>query len=245
MKRLLAEGAEAIYQIAPVFRQDERGPLHNPEFTMVEWYRVGDGYAEGKALLGELAEVLLGRGEAQWLSYTEAFERFANVHPLSAPVEELAAVARQRLADTPELDCDDRDGWLDLLLCACIQPHLGLEKPLILFDYPASQSALAKIREDAYPVAQRFELYVDGVELANGYHELTDPAELRRRNAEVNRRRLRDAKAPLPEESRLLEAMDRGLPAATGVALGFDRLVMVAAGATSLDEVLAFPSEIA
>ncbi len=241
MKRLLARGAGAIYQIARVFRRDERGPLHNPEFTMVEWYRAGDGYCDGMGLLGELAETLLGRGPAECLSYTEAFERFLNLHPPTAPLEELAETARERLSSVPELARGDRDGWLDLLLCECVQPFLGRKHPLILYDYPASQSALAKIRTGVYPVAERFELYVDGIELANGYHELTDAAELRRRNAEVNDLRRRDGKSRLPEESRLLDAMEQGLPAATGVALGFDRLVMVAADATSLGEVLAFP----
>lgn len=243
MKRLLADGAEAIYQITRAFRQDERGPLHNPEFTIVEWYRAGDGYDEGMALLGELAETILNRGPAERLSYIEAFEQYVQLHPLAVPVGELQSAAQQRLSSVPELEADDRDGWLDLLLSECIQPHLGRDKPLILYDYPASQSALANVRNETHPVAERFELFVDGVELANGYHELTDPAELRRRNAEVNHQRRRDGKECLPEESRLLEAMDRGLPLATGVALGFDRMLMVALGATSLDAVIAFPWE--
>ena len=243
MKRLLAEGAEAIYQITRAFRQDERGPLHNPEFTIVEWYRTADGYDAGMRLLGELAEALLDRGPAERMSYIEAFDRFVGLHPAATPVGELQSLAQKRLSSVPELDAADRDGWLDLLLSECVQPHLGREQPLILYDYPASQSALAKVRNETHPVAERFELFVDGVELANGYHELTDPAELRRRNAETNRLRKRDGKQPLPEESRLLEAMDRGLPAATGVALGFDRAAMVAIGAQSLADVMPFPFE--
>ena len=137
---------------------------------------------------------------------------------------------------------DDRDGWLNLLLAECIQPQLGQTTPTILYDFPAGQAALARIRTDGEtPVAERFELYFRGVELANGYHELLDPAELRRRNAAANAARIADGKPPLPENSRLLDAMQAGLPEFAGVALGFDRVVMLAAGAKSLAEVLAFP----
>jgi lysyl-tRNA synthetase class 2 len=122
-----------------------------------------------------------------------------------------------------------------------VQPHLGIDRPTLVYDYPASQAALARIRLGNPPVAERFELYVLGIELANGYHELTDAAELRRRNAAVNAQRVADGKPALPAESRLLAAMDAGLPPAVGVALGFDRLVMLAAGADSVAEVIAFP----
>jgi lysyl-tRNA synthetase class 2 len=124
-----------------------------------------------------------------------------------------------------------------------VEPHLGRGRPTILFDYPATQAALARVRHERYPVAERFELYVDGIELANGYHELLDAAALRERNAKANVERNRDGKPPLPAESRLLAAMEVGLPTCAGVALGFDRLVMIAAGAKSIDEVIAFPIE--
>ena len=133
------------------------------------------------------------------------------------------------------------DDLLNLLLASCVEPNLGRETPTILFDYPASQAALACVREDDPPVAERFELYVDGVELANGYHELLDADELRRRAAEANRQRAADGKPQLPEENLLLIAMNEGLPPCTGVALGFDRVAMLAAGAKSLADVLAFP----
>jgi lysyl-tRNA synthetase class 2 len=138
---------------------------------------------------------------------------------------------------------DDRDGWLDLVLVECVEPHLGRGRPTILCDYPPSQAALARVRMTKPPVAERFELYVDGIELANGYQELLDPAVLRRRNQENNALRADDGKHLLPEESRLLAAMESGLPACSGCALGFDRLVMLATGATSIEEVLAFPIE--
>lgn len=242
MKRLLAAGGPSMYQITRAFRQEELGPLHNPEFTMVEWYRVGDDMPSGIAFLGQLAQELLGRGLALRLSYAEAFQRHAGLDPHAADGPALAAAARALGVAAPEsLSLDDRDGWLDLLLAETVQPHLGVDRPVIVYDYPASQAALARVRPGDPPVAERFELYVAGIELANGYHELSDPAELRDRAALANRQRASDGKGPLPEENRLLAAMAAGLPPMTGVALGFDRLVMLATGAAALADVLAFP----
>ena len=244
MKRLLAAGMKAIYQITHVFRQAERGQRHNPEFMMLEWYRVGDTYQSGMDLLAELAEATLDRGPAERLTYAEAFERHVSINPHTADADCLLRAIDQQKIDAAGFDPADRDGLLDLLLTHRIEPHLGVSRPTILYDYPASQSALAKIRDDGPgnpPVAERFELYVDSLELANGYHELTDPAELRRRNAAVNDQRAADGHARLPEESRLLAAMDAGLPESVGVALGFDRLLMAITGATQIDHVLPFP----
>jgi lysyl-tRNA synthetase class 2 len=229
MKRLLAafagnESADpaplAIYQITKAFRGGEAGRLHNPEFTIIEWYRLGDDYEAGMQLLSDLAEALLGRGAAERLTYREAFQRHAGVDPLSDSFDDLKR---------------------DLILTEQVEPHLGRERPVILHDYPASQSALARVRPGNPPVAERFELYVRGIELANGYHELLDPAVLRERNRINNELRSADGKYKLPEESKLLAAMDHGLPACCGCALGFDRLVMVAMGAKSIQEVMAFP----
>ena len=222
MKRLLAAGATAIYQIAKAFRGGEAGRLHNPEFTIVEWYRVGDDYDAGMRLLSDLAEALLGRGPAERLTYREAFQRYAGIDPLAAPFDEFKR---------------------DLLLTQKIEPHLGVQRPTILYDYPSSQAALAQVRPEDPPVAERFELYAQGLELANGYHELLDPAVLRARNRCNNELRRADGKPDLPETSRLLSALDHGLPACAGCALGFDRLVMAATGAKSIQEVLAFPIE--
>ncbi len=228
MKRLLVaekERLRAIYQITRAFRGGEIGPLHNPEFTMVEWYRVGDDYAAGMQLLADLAEEMLGMGAPERLTYREAFVRYAGVDPF---VNVAAA---------------DHDLHLDLLLTQQVEPHLGQGRPTILYDYPASQSALARVRDGNPPVAERFELYVRGIELANGYHELLDPAVLRKRNRTNNQLRQDDGKPPLPADSRLLAAMDCGLPPCSGCALGFDRLVMAATGAKSIQEVMAFPIE--
>jgi lysyl-tRNA synthetase class 2 len=244
MKRLLAAGAKAIYQVTRAFRQGERGPLHNPEFTMVEWYRVGDGMQEGMRLLSDLGECLLGRGAAEMVSYGEAFAWHVGLDPHTASAGELASRAQAlRISAPASLAAEDRDGWLDLLVSERVQPNLGRQRPVILYDYPASQAALARVRPGPPPVAERFELYVAGIELANGYHELVNPAVLRERNARNNALRQADGKPRLPEESRLLAAMEAGLPAATGVALGLDRVVMLAAGASDIGQVLAFPLE--
>ena len=241
MKRLLAAGATAIYQVTRAFRNAEIGPLHNPEFTMVEWYRTGDGMAEGMTLLSDLSDALLERGPAERLSYAAVFDHHVGIDPHGATCDELRTAAARMAVAAPASLGDDRDGWLDLLLTERVQPHLGQERPTILFDFPASQAALARVRESSPPVAERFELYVEGIELANGYHELLDANVLRRRIGEANERRAADGKPRLPEESRLLAAMDAGLPPCTGVALGWDRLVMIAAGAKTLAEVMAFP----
>jgi len=243
MKRLLAAGAQAIYQVTKAFRLAERGPLHNPEFTMVEWYRVGDDYQAGMQLLADLAEMMFERGPTLRLSFAEAFETALSVDPHRAEVTELAAMAARLGIDTAAFESADRDAWLDLLLVESIQPTLGTAQPVILYDFPASQSALAQVRPGPPAVAERFELYVDGLELANGYHELLDAAELRHRNHLANEQRMADGKPPLPVESRLLAAMDAGLPSCSGTALGFDRLVMAATGATTIDEVIPFPIE--
>jgi lysyl-tRNA synthetase class 2 len=245
MKRLLAAGGEAIYQITRAFRNGgERGRLHNPEFTIVEWYRVGDGLAEGMQLLSDLSEALLARGPAELVSYRDAFERHVGVEPHGAAIEVLVASARGHKIAVPDGLLHDRDGLLNLLLVELVEPHLGRGRPAILYEYPATQAALARVRQvNSTPVAERFELYAEGIELANGYHELLDAEVLRERNARANRQRLADGKPPLPEESRLLTAMEAGLPPCAGVALGFDRVVMIAGGASSIDEVIAFPIE--
>ena len=243
MKRLLAAGSGAIYQISRVFRAGETGPRHNPEFTLVEWYRPGDSYDEGMSLLSELSQELLGLGAAERLSYAEAFERHVGLDPHTAEITTLDRAVAEAGGASLEFAADDRDGRLDYLLVTNVEPHLGFARPTILYDYPASQAALAQVRQGPPAVAERFELYVQGIELANGYHELLEADVLASRNVTNNQQRIADGKAPLPAESRLLSAMRDGLPDSVGVALGFDRVVMLAAGAKTIDEVLAFPIE--
>ncbi len=245
MKRLLAAYAQPIYQITRAFRADEVGAWHNPEFTIVEWYRPAHAMHDAITFLSQLADTLLNSGPAKTTSYRSAFQRCLGLDPMACSEADLRRKAQTlKLLDAASLanaQTWDRDTWLDLLLSQCVQPTLGENGAEIIYDYPASQAALARIRPGDPPLAERFELFVQGVELANGYCELQDADELRRRNQEANTLRQRDGKPPLPEESRLLQAMDHGLPACSGVALGFDRLTMLAAGAESIDQVIAFP----
>jgi lysyl-tRNA synthetase class 2 len=241
MKRLLAAGYGPMFQVTRAFRREEQGPRHNPEFTIVEWYRPGDDLPAGMRFLSELGDALLARGPAEPISYQEAFERYAGIDPHTADVAALGEVARRKGVPLPEsLSPDDRDAWLDVLLVELIEPRLGRGQPVILFDYPASQAALARVRPGPPAVAERFELYVDGMELANGYHELLDASVLRARNRENNTHRVRLGVEALPEQSRLLAAMEAGLPDCAGVAMGFDRVCMLAAGVTDISEVIPF-----
>jgi lysyl-tRNA synthetase class 2 len=244
MKRLLTEGLPAIFQVTRSFRQHERGALHNPEFTIVEWYRTGDDLAAGMSLLSELCRLAAATPPATIINYEEAFQRHAGVDPHRASCDELAdAAARLSVPIPAAMGRHDRDEWLNLLLASLVEPRLGAAGPEILCDYPASQSSLAATRRraDGVEVAERFELYWRGVELANGYRELTDAAALRRRLEDVNRRRQADDRPALPLPERLLAAMESpGLPECAGCALGFDRLVMLACGAGRIAEVMAY-----
>jgi elongation factor P--(R)-beta-lysine ligase len=241
MKWLLAGGAPAIFQVTRAFRRDERGRWHSPEFTIVEWYRSGDDMTAGIQLLDELAQATLGTPPALRTSYADAFREHIGLDPHTATTDELAAAARHDALLPPDMPKADRDEWLNLLLATRVEPHLGRDRPEILFHYPATQAALATIvpTPHGHDVAERFELYWRGVELANGYHELTDAAELRRRFEAVIAARLAAGRASLPMPERWLADIAGRLPASTGVALGFDRLVMLATGAESIEEVLA------
>ncbi len=248
MKRLLAAGSGCIYQIARVFRDGEAGRRHNPEFTLLEWYRVGFDHHWLMTEVAELATLLLrdrlSLADPEWLSYRQAFERHLNLNPHRATVAELAAGAERQGVPIPSgMPADDIDPWLDLLLTQRIEPHLGQGRLCFLYDYPASQAALARLRPGDPPVGERFELYLYGVELANGFHELGDAVEQRRRFEVENAARQAQGLPVMPVDEYLLAALDAGLPDCAGVALGFDRLVMLAAGKNSLAEVLAFPFE--
>jgi lysyl-tRNA synthetase class 2 len=244
MKRLLCAGATAIYQVTRSFRQNEHGQLHNPEFTIVEWYRVGDDMEAGMQLLDELVSSLLGTPPTIQTTYYEAFQRTLQIDPHRATTEELATTARNATVAIPEgMRVGERDEWLNLLLSSRVEPQLGRDRPEILYHYPASQASLATVirSETGQQVAERFELYYRGIELANGFHELGDAAELRRRFEAVNVARVADCRDPLPLPGTLLAALHHGLPACTGCALGFDRLVMLALNGKTIRDVIAFP----
>lgn len=242
MKRLLAAGMQAIYSLGPVFRAGERGDFHNPEFTMLEWYRVGDNLAQGVQLLSELVQATLNCLPAQVTTYQAAFEEHAQLDPLRADVDELSAVAVKFRLGVDVNWTDDRDLWLDLLFSEVVQPKLGRLQPTIITHYPATQSALAKLTEDGL-TAERFELFIHGIELANGYHELLAADELEQRNSIALSQRANDRKAPLPSTSRLIDAMRAGIPPCSGCALGLDRLIMVATQSQKIDCVIPFPIE--
>lgn len=243
MKRLLAAGMRSIYSIGPVFRAAERGTNHNPEFTMVEWYRIGDDMAAGVAFVDELVRAVLGGPPAEIITYQHACKTFANFDPLVTTVEELSRVATSRELGVEADWSDDCDTWLDLIFSEVVQPKLGFSMPTIVTNYPASQSALARLAESDRRTAERFELFVRGVELANGYHELLDPTELMSRNEQTEAKRRELGRPSLPVNSRLIQAMQSGIPACSGCALGLDRLIMVATNARAIDEVIAFPIE--
>ena len=242
MKRLLASGATAIYQIAKAFRQGESGGRHNPEFTMLEWYRVGDDMRAGMELLSVFASTTLNRPKSKVLSYGDAFRKMADVDPFVDTVESFGEALQAGGVSISEFAGEtDRDFWLNLILTHLVEPKLGFEAPVIIYDWPPSQAALAIVRDGSPPVAERFELYVDGVELGNGYHELLDADELVRRNKQNNTLREDDGSDPLPVDSRLLDAMRSGMPSCSGVAVGVDRLLMVLEGCQNIEQVIAFP----
>jgi elongation factor P--(R)-beta-lysine ligase len=254
MKRLLAAGSGDIWQICHVVRGFECGRLHNPEFTLIEWYRVGFSLGELMDEVEALVRTLLGAAGAaragERLSYRDAFVRELGLDPLTASTAALAqAAAPLALTAAPAADSGavpppaaGRDQWLELLMGALIGPRLGAGALTFIHSYPATQAALARLDPGDARVAQRFELYCDGVELANGFHELADAAEQRARfMRDVKERERRGLTAAAPDE-RLLAALSAGLPDCCGVALGFERLLMVATGATRIEEVLAFPT---
>lgn len=244
MKRLLASGIGDIYQLCKVFRDGEHGRWHNPEFTLLEWYRVGFDDAalmsEVETLVRELLAPERRLAPAERLSYAESIRRHVGVDPERCSDAEL-----ERAADARGIACDgelDRDGKLDLLMGLVVGPKLGSAgQPCFICDYPASQASLARLKPGTRPpVAARFELYVDGIELCNGFHELADPREQRTRfEHDLATRRARRKFEP-PMDENLLAALAAGMPDCAGVALGFDRLVALALNAERLADTMAF-----
>ena len=249
MKRLLAAGANAIFQIGRVFRQGDFGHQHNPEFTMLEWYCTGDNFAAGIAFLSDLANAVLQRGEASIVTLRQLFAEHIHINPHTDDCwffREYALHSGMTFPESFGLAEHDREDWVDLIFSEHIQPSLGKMEPVIVIDYLASQSQLAKTRtisdvSGEFNVSERFELFVDGLELANGYHELLDAEILLERIRTTNALRVADGKPPLPEESRLLDAMRHGLPPCCGCAMGLDRLVMAALKTRKIADVIAFP----
>lgn len=242
MKRLLAAGVGDCYELGRVFRDGEAGGRHNPEFTLLEWYRVGWDHhqlMDEVAALLRAAMALVGRTmTVEIASYRDMYNRHLDVDPMTDAESALRAALGDIRIDPAGLT---RDDWLDLLMTHRIQPSFRADHLTVVHDYPASQSALARIRAGDPPVAERFECYLGALELANGYHELTDAHEQRQRfDRDLGARAQRGEAVP-PMDAKLLAALEHGLPQCAGVALGVDRLLMAMLGTDHIDEVLAFP----
>jgi elongation factor P--(R)-beta-lysine ligase len=244
MKRLLAAGMGDIFQICHVVRARERGRLHNAEFTLIEWYRLGLSLdalmSEVEALVRELLHAAGASRVSERVSYREACQRALALDPFTAPVAELAERARLAGFDGAVAD---RDELLELLMGTVVGPRLGQSGLTFVYGYPASQAALARLDPEDPRAAQRFELYGDGIELANGFHELSGAREQRTRFGHDIEERRRLGLPDTALDERLLAALEAGLPDCCGVALGFDRTLMLAAGAERIDAVLPFPVE--
>ncbi len=244
MKRLLAAGSGDIFQICRVYRDGELGRWHQPEFTMLEWYRIGwDEHrlmSEVTALISRVLELARRPSRSLRMSYRDAFEKYAGVAP-DAPPERLAAALTTRGIGVPR-DLD-RNALLDLILSAVVVAAMPRDTLVFVHDYPADQAALAQV-DEIRGTAARFEIFIDGVELANGFAELTDPVEQRRRFVAERAARANAGLPAPPIDEALLAALDHGLPSCAGVAVGLDRLIAVAAGATELDSVMTFAHQL-
>lgn len=249
MKRLLAAGSGSIYQVCKVFRNGEQGARHNPEFTLLEWYRTGfdhlDLMDEVERLLVTVLEGILPVTSVHHWCYRDLFIDITGVDPFATSVQSLRDMLATGfgVATAGQL-ADDLDTWLDLVMSHVIEPRLG-EGLVFIRDYPASQASLARLRSANPAVASRFEVYLNGMELANGFHELADADEQARRFSRELQQRQASDEAVVPVDERLLGALRAGLPDCAGVALGVDRLLMLACGATDIRDVLAFPYDVA
>ncbi|MGR3899110.1 EF-P lysine aminoacylase GenX [Psychrobacter sp. 1176_08] len=255
MKRLLASWQVPIYQICPVFRDNEIGTRHNIEFTMLEWYQPNYSLADMAAEVGELLEVLYGYPVVMnHYRYVDAFMDFVGIHPLTASLAALQAVAEDKglmgfdfnSEHSNDSEADRRQSWLDLLFSHAVEPHLGHDLPTLIIEYPPATAALAKtaLDKEGNEVAKRFELYINGIEIANAYDELADGQALRARFEKDNQLRERHNLPVMPIDEHLIAASDNLIPC-SGIAVGIDRLFMVIVGAGSIEEVISFPSRLA
>uniref|UniRef100_UPI00403D8032 elongation factor P--(R)-beta-lysine ligase n=1 Tax=Pasteurella multocida TaxID=747 RepID=UPI00403D8032 len=241
MKRLLAAGSGPIFQLCHVFRNEEAGQRHNPEFTMLEWYRPHFDMYRLINEVDDLLQQILDCKPTESLSYQFVFQEYVGLDPLSAEKAELVAKAKQYHLQQAEQE--DRDTLLQFLFSTVVEPNIGKENPVAVYHFPATQAALAQISSEDHRLAERFEFYYKGLELANGFHELTDVNEQLHRFEQDNVQR---QKMGLPQrqiDKRLLGALQAGVPNCSGIALGVDRLLMIALGANAIHEVMAFGIE--
>jgi lysyl-tRNA synthetase class 2 len=242
MKRLLAKGSGSIYQITHAFRnQNEKGRWHNPEFTLLEWYRVNFNLQQLMDETENLLQCILKCPLAERITYTQLFKSYLRINPHQATLHQIKkALSHFKIHLEPDHWLTDRDTGLQLLLDHIVQHHIDLHRPLFLYDFPCSQAALARIRKDAQPVAERVEVYYQGLELANGFYELADPNEQKERFLKDLTIRKQNQLSEIPFDQRLLQALQYGLPDCSGIALGVDRLVALATHQSSLADVMSF-----
>lgn len=240
MKRLLASGSGDIYQLGKVFRKEEVGRLHHSEFTLLEWYRLGFNQWDLMAEVADLITLILGPQNFTHLSYRQAFIDHLAIDPFIASMDELQALALQHI-DIVMPDAS-KDDWLNLLLSHLIEPEFKQRGAVFLHSYPPSQAVLAKTQPDEHGqlVAQRFELYIQGIELCNGFHELTDAEQQLQRFQKDNVIRQAMGLKTIDIDHNLIAALSAGMPECSGVAIGVDRVLMLRLGVNTIDEVLSF-----
>lgn len=240
MKRLLSAGSGAIYQICKSFRNEESGRFHNPEFTMLEWYRPGFDHLQLMTEIDELIQMILGCEKAERVTYQNIFSQYLGCDPLTSTLTEIKTVASQHGYSELAENENNKDTLLMLLFSQHVEPNIGQDRPCFVLDFPASQAALAKISATNPLVAERFELYFQGIELANGFHELTDESEQLERFKLDNTKRQNIGLGIMPIDQNFIAALNSGLPDCAGVALGIDRLLMLALSCSKIDQVIAF-----
>lgn len=241
MKRLLAAGSGSIYQMGKVFRNDGQGKLHSPEFTMLEWYRPDFDHHALMHEVDELIQYLLKTEKADRITYRDAFEQYTGLNPFNVTTVQLQNCAKANSINLISQNME-KDDWLALLLTHLIEPQLGNIKPIFIYDFPASQAALARVRikDSDEVVAERFELYYRGIELVNGYHELSDSQEQRKRFEHDLQARINTGKPVFAYDEAVLNALSAGLPDCAGVAAGVDRLFMLAEKLDNIHSGLSF-----
>ena len=240
MKRLLSQGSGSIYQISKSFRLGELGKTHNPEFSMLEWYRIGFNHHDLMDELDALLQCTVQTAPAEKISYRELFLQHLKIDPFFADLSQLKKLMLSHSINV-NLDNIDHDTALQLLLSHRVEPNMGIKKPLFVYDFPISQAALSNIRLENPPVAERFELYMHGSEIANGFHELTHASEQEDR-FKKNQRIRKNNQQFVPEiDYYFIDALKNGLPSCAGVAVGLDRLLMQATKTSSIQAVISFP----
>lgn len=242
MKRLLASGSGAIYQICKAFRNGERGSQHNPEFSILEWYRPNFSYYDLMNEIDELLQVTLRTKKSIRKTYSELFLEYLSINPFRVSLKELKSLSKQLSLEVTDYD---RDTLLQFIFTHALEPKIGFGEPLFVYDFPSSQAALAKIHPQNSKIALRFELYIDGLECANGFEELTDPKEQRNRFEQDILKRRKKGLLDIKIDHRFLSALESGLPPCAGVAVGLDRLLMIKTKTRKINEVITFPIDFA